>query len=821
LEDSRANTGKKISNKPLPVEDPPSEIWKTHLPASRRHLPLEKAYSGEYEYVLNRIKNHLPELYKGQVGTSIPDEKIDKILGLLRQHSKGQHCVLKRTNYFIDVLAEGKNKLGWELTVPAKSIVLPKAENRARPIMMENIHKFRSLEKEFASDLESFHKDLNHRYGQILLSAIMYGGINHCGWADAFVRALKHGNIYKHGNMVWLDLWDKEIPQHDLEKWNLQRSAEEYRRWIADPVTKLLLAREYKNNYQNNFSEKLSLKHFFHKYISPLAERAGLTLKNPKELMSMATARANICVPPFIAAYNENKSISSSLPDPAFMRLLTGNHYPSPIQLQKRKSKSQFNAGSSSRSVEHQQKLIKKLRTLIRDNFNSSNNKIRGLLANFKDQHIHEMNSACTFLVEWAIQLLDERISIHENRQRKPEKASTVFGYIGSIYWEILSVAEDLDITELDEEEFEAFLQTLTHRITGIKDYDNLEISNSAINSIERMNQFLGFLHVFYDVPKFKIELDSKNVSIKQPNVVRANLVTFQEFVRLKQRFHWTQLQRLERPRIDSIAVIWAILAFRTGMRIGEIEGLLICDFQGTDKSETLVRRNEFRVLKSDSSKRRIPLHWFVPADELVLLKKWVDMRKNEHGSTPYSPLFTSKALQYEPVTRNEILPKLSPALKEITGDQTVVFHTLRHSFASWMVLRLAIPYFDSIEESPVFLQADELSNCRCQRLRKEILGEESCGKQLLFAVAQHLGHSDTETLMASYVHIMDYLSYAYLSRKNSIPNLPAASIAVITETSCSNAYDISKDKKLGTFEANLQGIPTHPLEAKSICVFR
>lgn len=186
--------------------------------------------------------------------------------------------------------------------------------------------------------------------------------------------------------------------------------------------------------------------------------------------------------------------------------------------------------------------------------------------------------------------------------------------------------------------------------------------------------------------------------------------------------------------------------------------------------------------MKSSESIRRLPLEFLVDADELMYLLAWRQDRRLEDGaSIPESLLFCLAEQPTVLLPEHEVFPPIMQALHQVTGDANLVFHHFRHSFATWMLIRLLKNFSPEIRQRFHFLQHSLFNPSNCDRLRKAILGNQLLGRQALFATAQLCGHAGPEVTLLHYIHLCDWLLGVELTANDNLQKLDVATIVKIT----------------------------------------
>ena len=801
-------------------DSPPSYIWGNDKD-SESHPRIE-TFSQQQVVVLTKLKELSPKLYSGDRSVKVDNGVIKNLFKILKPKNGKASLTNEKLRFFIKGLERGKKELDWHVDVPHQPIVLPKGYNRIRPSVMIQMAEYRKIEQIFMTDLERpLPDDKLLQLGQIVISAILYGGINHQVWANAFWEGLTNSWCYQWQDLVWIDLWAENRPDSELEQWDLQRNASQYRRWLADPLTQLLLIRRVKTKNGFVCSKNTSLKQAYNHYAQHLSLYHGTALPSLDKLLKCANAWSTLHVPPFLSAYMENRISSTSLPDPTWLRVLTGKHFPrahQPQQMTRSKATNSKFQGDTETQIE----LIKQLcQGLAKREFHSRN-KVILWIKSFIEKNNSSLGCCSYLLANWAIQLLSHKQSPLELRQNKHEKISTAQNYVSTIYKDLLDVAGAVDLFILDEEELHDLLSVVLDRMNTLraKNPKTTNQSQQLHRIVDRLNQFLGFIHVFHDIPLLSIDSKDDDAFVTNGVTVRANLMTMAEFERLKHILGWRYKDNLN--RVQRMAIVWAIFAFRSGLRVSEIYGLMIGDIQGDDLVELLIQPNNYRQLKSTSSERRAPLYNELPDDELDFVIKWQQYRSAELGSQLTSPLFTRFPLEELPCPRDKVLKVLAPSIKRASGDISMTVHCLRHSFASGMLIKLIKNKNCPVKHAPEFLRSEEFEADNIERLKMGFYANDTLGRKGLYLTANLLGHADTETELTSYMHLSDWLCWHLLRHPYCLPPLTATALSQLTGGSTANAYKIIKKDGhyLAEYVSKLPTtLPPHQLEASALDV--
>jgi len=802
---------------------PPGQIWQELVKREPCDRPLSEMFDEQQQIVLSKLQRLQPDLYRGAADLQIPDEPLRSLLRRIRSKGLSPRQYAKRLNFVFDGLERGVERLNWRVNLPSRPFFVSKGTNRMCPSVMGKMRGYRRVEQAFIADLAaSGSVNVELELARILVSAILYGGLNHRCWAQALLPGLFR-RIYQWQEILWVDLWAQSPEESPQTQWLQQRNAAVYRRWLADPTTQLLIYRWLRHpDPQREAAYGFDLETIYDGYRRHLQKTTGGVLPRIDTLLRWGNAWTTLHLPPFLSAYAADSIASACLPDPAWLRVLTGNHYPTAG----RPGGGFLKKTESSASAEEQLVRLRVVCREVREQSATMNrDKTIEWLGNYIREHGEHICHTNHLLLAWMIQLLSPRLSESERRQKEPEKASTAASYPLTFARALLHVTVKLDLTSLDEDEFRNVFGAVVDSIAVLRQGHAEGMGNlkdrRADYIVERLNQFLGFLQVFHETPGMLIVREGRKSSLRGTAEVRANLMTVTEFGRLK-RMLQSGLSPL--GRAQRMTLVAAILAFWGGLRAAEIQGLQIGDLQGHGHLELLVQRNAFREVKSEASTRRIPLFALLPKEDLETVRQWHAFRSMEPGATASAPLFCDSPGDVLPCSREQLLGPLAQACKQVTGDQGTVIHTLRHSFATWMLSSLLSGDTGSLGNLPAFWTEESFGFSACERKKTLLLGNETLGRKALYATAALLGHSDTTTAMASYIHLCDWLLWQHLRHPGCAPPLTAKALARLAGCSVPNAYKLLQagvHPLLGSVAKGAREYAErlrHPLEAQGQC---
>ena len=263
----------------------------------------------------------------------------------------------------------------------------------------------------------------------------------------------------------------------------------------------------------------------------------------------------------------------------------------------------------------------------------------------------------------------------------------------------------------------------------------------------------------------------------RQTSGVAAGVITADEYTRVLARFEPTDAR-------GATARLAIMLAFRAGLRWSEVIGLSMSDLRWAgDIFELEVRDNAIRRTKSMAGRRLLPLHILLDESEATELRRWWRARQaaqaiasrgcDEGGETRLFPAGTHNAV----ATLKLILDH---ALREVSGDRRTNFHTLRHSFGSYLLTTLSLP--GDLADSALVPHLDPhlVSQGRRARIAGSLWGEGRLGQSAVHVASSLLGHSGSRSTLRSYMHLTDWLAGVYVARPSAQRGLPTALVAAL-----------------------------------------
>lgn len=718
----------------------------------------------------------------GKPNASLPREELDRLLAAVRQKVTARTYVFL-VRFLARGLQQGNKELGWDAAVPATPVTVPPEPSRHNPLKFEALNRLRLIEHRFLDTIKEFPgMNASQRLGMLLLSAILFGGMLHKRWLNPWFDALKD-RARIHGVYLWLELemvW--QPPREKREKAgpnSRDRSAEKpiimKRRWIADPLTRALIVQWLNLPAEMQILSDRSKDPY--DYVRNYLIRIGVPLQElPKgigELLEMAETRLGLTVSPFLASYATGKIKCVSVPAECWTRLMSGKAVSreTAVSVQDAFDETEVRfdrrAGNASDWIplRDQQSLLRRMRRIVsgQKGVNKGNAAIRKELTSFIQTYDLQLSPLLRYLSEWAYLLLTPKGA---------NKPSTVDRYLTAIAGFLLIVCGTDELLEFEAPEFEEIYDNVIALIKSDKE--------KRFAWIPLIN-FHRYLVSRYQAPRLQRGIYGRRSGPPETSV-DANLVSQGEFDRIKSVLGW---ENANQSRTSTAALLLAILGFRCGLRRNEAHFLRIRDIQGRHRPELILRTTSKRRLKSRNSTRRLPLHILLQPEELQLLLKWVE--KHDKGDRE-ALVFSVRGMRHQALPEAEVFAPITKALALVTGDSSLRYHHLRHSFLTWLLIRLA-GSSSTLYNAASFLKHPEFSENRVAEMRDALLGNEHLGRKGAHAVACLCGHSDLDTSFTSYIHICDWLLSRELSFTEALPVISIEGLVAATGLSRATVY--------------------------------
>lgn len=674
-----------------------------------------------------------------------------------------------RYGEFLRVFVEYANRTGGHaLPLPSVPIRLdpqPSVFRDFAPVQAAQAEEWRLSFNRWIETVSIRHVDSNLILGALLVSAALNGGLVDSTVLQQFFKGVSQ-RLTVLQERAYLDL---QLPWRGTE--GLER-----RRWFPDAVTELIFLQLRVEALDNVVQKKTPAKALW-PFIRLWFKRCGEINDLPKNFSDFIRASKALTyheLPVCVAAFMARGHISHSLRPEVWQRLNSvfsasdapGDSAQYSVDGDKR-FKLDEAAGANLETFEWGESIWNALKATDRE---SAGKKLRALLDNG-----HELSSTTeTLLAEWALHLCTKAAS-----SGKRLALSTIYQYVRQTGTRVVSLAGEGDVRNYGNSEFDELYTEV------VSDASNGGLRNKLCAGLR---EFHFFLHTTCGVPKISEITNLGGGSVLQP--VDANLISLDDYQEIRCRIRESDLELIAED-LPVIAELIFILGFRCGLRRMETLMLRIQDIHLLGRQEIIVRRYMGHGLKTANAERKLPLYALLEQDELALLTEWVRGRKEEEERTASTDaLFSVPTKGWMPVDQEKVIPILHRHMRAVTGDKSLRYHHLRHSFASWTFLRLSLAHHVKgralLPEQPLTQEWLNQSPHFYERLLK---GRH---RPVLYAVARLLGHAGPDMSLEHYIHTMDLAALAIDERRELFTKKTLIGASGISEPS---AYRLLKQR--------------------------
>jgi len=715
----------------------------------------------EQKMLLLLLQNKFPDLFQGRTGTKLSVKKRNALVELIHDESPSESKFKYRMHFLILGIMLGNNLNIWDINPPAPPLLHKKLASLITLNSVSRRHILNKLKAWFMKSLE--HMDAlneDQRRGQLLFSMIVFGGVFNAKKLALLCSAINDDQVRSTRHHFWVRVQDDTKKEND----SLQM-------WFADPLSEALFYKwldfSAKNNAQCSFiplGEQSPTREIWRILKVFLNSILAYEYKLPSSLgnfIDLARSGVILDLTPVLVGYASGNGVCESLPPQAWLRLrqdckLSNEAEDEKIVIKYRKRKISLPTIGVTAKAEVDQDVFKHtLSEYIRPSEKSS---LYGMsrrkrvkdLRKWLGANVSKMRPITAIISSWALFLLSQK-------GKGKQAAGGVTTYISRIS-RLYDVSENFYLPELEEDDLMAIYEQFVMRLKGLKSRGQ----NCAC---------LSYFHEFMIRQYAATEVDFSLIDgfISPVGSVDANILTMNDFEQLKA----TLMNQLkfekdsDQQRIKLIRLLIVILGYRCGLRASEARKIRIMDVcLSLTKPELFIRNSAFSRLKTANGVRQVPLKGFLQDDEMNILKQWHKKRCAEVLKKHDRPLFTRNGGDKYAIGSQFIFPHINDLMRILTGDLSVHFHHLRHSFASWTLLRLIAPDYSQMLESDI---AKNNGITECRDLSLTLTGEEHPGSKAMYALARLMGHASPAETMRSYIHLLDWMLEKGLQRVSPV----------------------------------------------------
>lgn len=647
------------------------------------------------------------------------------------------------------------------------------------------MERFWTLENDFLAALGRTERDLSVRRNQLLLSAVLFGGLLDTEtWPDWIRSVMGHLRSLAPGERL-----DARLTQAVF-------ISAKGRNWFADPITQNLLSRQVATKSRDAIKPGISQGNDYTRIIQ--LEETALTTELENWVLPAAKIKMALLCPPVVIEHCIGSLRSASLSREGWSELNKSDvklrrpmlssdklhRPPTPTSTQDRKSYRRYMGLHFIREaieIAIDRYVTSPNPTLAHERFElhsaitrSLNKHMFGKVAD-KDRY---QNTIGWWIHQWFLEHCPET-PLQTKQKPKYKRASTLLNHaymLGlSVKWSDLW-NQSYRYTTPEE------IETKLHSV--------LERRPDGFGIAKRLFRYLGYGNL------------SRPEGLQTPQRVanvKSQILSRPQFQALLSQLEHGTGQR---------GTHWfaALLMFRCGLRPREVVALEIDHIIIADEIvELTVAATPYVTLKNKTSGRVVPLHALLSAHELAELLKWRALRIRDCASerknarllfdTVYHP--SDYPYLCDPIEKAIRIAcgQPSPTAKEQKSAAYIFSRCsiLRHSFVSYAIATMLFPRDAHEFELPAGVTSDLVSLARRERLERALLNDGHLGLSSLEAVRQLTGHSRFQRTIGTYTHLMDLVAAAYCWRQSCEPSLPA-------EVLCQLAPDKPKAETLSHY---------------------
>jgi site-specific recombinase XerD len=791
--------------------------------ALRNYEIRERRYTLQ-QRVMDIIVKRAPALAYGDQNVAVNDTVIQEILNEIEEKQAG-YALKHSRNFLVQGLDKGKRQGLWNINVPA-----PVSTVRRKPALFQpetfahlpqlrriqsalnntlNDPQFYTAQEPYLTHLKAMKGLKNEelqkliRAGQLLATAILYGGLLD---TKAVYLLPTHINAFKlTENFLWIDLIDSvsspleagEARSVDEKRKQFRKEQVLLKRWFPDAFTELLLLR-WHHDELGDFPHIKSLSSQSDKYCNYLLRvfltAAGVESNDictASELVKYAATNCALEIPSFLLNYAQGKHPTRSLPAEAWRRLHSRRRIEDvTFELEKPalavippdpgKVSEEFHCIEQYDQHRLYKAMIRQLSPGKRTKKVSHSASIQ-VIERFMHGHQGHIAAPLYRLCQWAIEMY------RNGSYTKARLAlSTIPKYLGQLQ-DLVNHLGNLDPMQRDADDLLEVYQLMI---------DQTKTAQGKFYKLGRIKEFHHFLvnEGYYE----SLDLDDLVHGRATGSKVDANYISETEY-----RQSLLELTRFDtvNPRLQKIRRVILMLGYRCGLRRAEAWKLRMCDVQWTHYPVLMVVATSHKSVKSGSAIRQLPLRALLPADELAEFRVWYELRRAEQGHSGFETdktfLFCHEHSAHSLVDENQIFAALHCVLRTVSGDKSLRYHHLRHSFANNLLMH-SMGLDILVLKSP---DSYRIQNIGAEKESQDTLFALPLGstsRKHLFQVSALLGHGGPDISLLHYIHLCDlFLMYS----------LNAAHIDALQVNTICVMANINRDTLNKTRQRNYPGL--------------
>mgnify|MGYP003624200212 CR=1 FL=1 len=775
-------------------------LYGSALRAKRNDINYSNAEAQVHDAMPGLIATHLPALS----GCPLDPEEFGAQVQNFQRFLRTEYPDIKRLKiayeFLADFVAKGNEQGLWQLDIPAIIVSVSrtttsrshtnfKAGIRAGKLYQSWLHQL-AIEKH-SSDPET-------RLADVLISAVFYGGLANpravTSLANVLVSEPKPLQIAgDNGAFAWIDLiliGDKDplndkVSNESGTKWqSLHRFYPDNR--TLGQLVQFQHIKKYTDLRESGERNQSDVWEILRKRLESSTQKNSITslsafcqgaqavtetlpdVELPQALLECAAGRVgSVSLPSRFLKKWLLKTLDDATPK-AFS--LSGVQ----IAWKSGQPKTSLNHGAQNSYSDSGEKrsvdaLIKQISAALQTEISGIKNTPARAITRLQEIGGQALTFNAALLVDW---LLDCLVT----RKIKVSSASRYFSELGSLW---LFHTNEADIDDMDESELEqVYRQILTFK------------PGEKIKSLNYLQARLRDLHRFatqsdhYGLPELTGFFECAGDTQLQPQVRTGYIPehNYQAMIRGVRN-----LTGVDRDTKEGLAVL-LILAYRTGLRRGELLKLRLSDIEKSDEYWFYVVNNRYGNNKTDSARRRIPVYLLLLPNELERFRQYLNHRLAQNKNHINTLLFSEPHAVSVPY-RCSIVSGLTKDLLSFQGLDELSFHHFRHSTLTNI--------FVVMEENPdLIVTLTGYSVDQAKKIRSELFcSNPMSSRDKYSAIAGLAGHLVPDTTFLYYVHETSLLFWQQLAKFDPVLDKEQISRLSGLSSKAINPYFIANDE--------------------------
>lgn len=684
------------------------------------------------------FQQHLPEMCTEKpVSTRFTEvwPCIDNALQTALGNSSNYHHAYN----FISYAIENGNESGlWQLDVPTPWNTI----RRIKPTRNNAWHKRSTVmleaEKHWRTELNPT-ADTEELFILFLTCSLLYGGLPHTHLWPALARSIMQNKPLQ-GSAPTLFLSLKTEPSENYPS-NFYCPAQDQGEdqptclinHFLDPTSLAVLSQllrtkpdEWRPNHIDDSS--LFINHYRAKVASQLDIKISRTLFRDGAA-AVTENQTGVNLPQILVEYITGRKLSASLPLCYWKRLYTKQIYKcSAESINLIKTANHANTRPA-------RPLKSKPSTIV--------NKLRKIL--HKDRARHESKSATIDAIK---QLITPDLDtsedllcrwLYDHLAHKQNAVSTAERYLTAIGDEWIAEAYLEPLDTFDAEDFHTLYLSILNRRQSDK---NREFKADRLFDLHNF----AVLELGFTPLPFSLNTENKK-TITHVSAAIVDEPLFLELLVVVKRLYDTN------TREALLLQTFLIMAYRTGLRPGELAKLRLKDIEPSPEGFLYPRNNRFGQNKTPAALRKVPLFPLLAEHEVGTVSQYINERRLEKKSLS-ELVFCTAENSFEMINTSSIAGLVSSVLYDLSGSLEYRLYHLRHSALSRMQLIL---HHDLVELPPVLQALIPYSDEQVHDILTLIVGR-SRKRDRYSALAVMAGHSSPAMTLSTYLHFTDCL---------------------------------------------------------------